>query len=529
MIVDIEHTIGRQSAGRQPAGRHLAGRQSIKIRNNQTVRLQDIPLLAYQEFYDTVSDLLSLAHCHCLNYYAFPYKNKLRFICAIANDHERSIEVLSHETENSKDAHLQALTAKHYAMHCYEREITENFGVIFTHHPWLKPIRYPHDRANKNSAVNDYPFYSIESDQLHEVGVGPVHAGVIEPGHFRFICNGEMVLHLEIQLGWQHRGIESLFLQKKKLLERTTLAENIAGDSAVAHNLAFVSLMESLGDLPAKNDKRLGYERALALELERIGVHVGDLSAMCTDVAFQLGSAVFGALRTPIINYTQFWCGNRFGKGFLRTGGTNYPINEKLINKLQFLFDDFTTKFNEISVYTFNLPSVLSRFENCGTVTMKQAQLIGAVGMVARTSGLVRDVRHTHPFASFVDIPYKPAVLTTGDVHARGVLRKMEIEKSTLYIQTLKQNVLNLPEPSKPVYKVNLAPESFAISLVEGWRGEICHCAITDEKGELAHYKVKEPSLHNWLGLALALRNTEISDFPINNKSFDLSYCGYDL
>ncbi|TAH20750.1 MAG: NADH dehydrogenase subunit [Cytophagales bacterium] len=502
---------------------------TIKIRNNETISLHNIPLLPYHKFYDTASALLGQAHYHCVNYYGFPYKNSLHLICAVANDHDRTIEIFSCQIANESGIHLESLTAKHYAMHCYEREIAENFGVVFTNHPWLKPIRYPHDRANKSDTINTYPFYSIAGDQIHEVGVGPVHAGVIEPGHFRFICNGEMVLHLEIQLGWQHRGIEHLFLKKKKLLERTTLAENITGDTAVGHNLAFVSLMESLGNLPARYDKKLGYERALALEMERIGIHVGDLSAMCTDVAFQLGSAVFGALRTPIINYTQLWCGNRFGKGFLRTGGTNYPINEKLISKLQFLFDDFTTKFNEISVYTFNLPSVLSRFEGCGTVTLKQVKLIGAVGMVARMAGMVRDIRHTHPFASYTDIPYKPAVLTTGDVYARGVLRKMEIEKSTLYIQTLKQNVMSLPESPKPVYKVNLAPESFAISLVEGWRGEICHCAITDEDGELAHYKVKEPSLHNWLGLALALRNTEISDFPINNKSFDLSYCGYDL
>ena len=128
----------------------------------------------------------------------------------------------------------------------FEREIHENFGIAYTDHPWLKPVRFPFNRFNKNTTVADYPFFTIESEELHEVGVGPIHAGIIEPGHFRFICNGEQILHLEIQLGYQHRGIEQLFLEKKKLLQRITLAENIAGDSVVGHTVAFVNLWESL-------------------------------------------------------------------------------------------------------------------------------------------------------------------------------------------------------------------------------------------------------------------------------------------
>ena len=149
----------------------------------------------------------------------------------------------------------------------------------------------------KNSRLPIIPFFKIESEELHEVGVGPIHAGIIEPGHFRFICNGEQILHLEIQLGYQHRGIEQLFLEKKKLLQRITLAENIAGDSVAGHTVAFVNLWESLCNY--QPDRDLQFARTLALELERMAIHTGDLSAMCTDVAYQLGSAVFGRLRTP--------------------------------------------------------------------------------------------------------------------------------------------------------------------------------------------------------------------------------------
>lgn len=497
------------------------------IRNNETVLIADIPTLPYKKFAQAVSDLLENQYKRCVAYYGYPQGNKLKFICAIADDSHHHIELLSFEL-NLKDRHeLPAISEKHYAMHAYEREIAENWQISFQGHPWLKPIRYPFNRSNPKKTIANYPFFQIESDQLHEVGVGPIHAGVIEPGHFRFICNGEQVLHLEIQLGFQHRGIEHLMVEKRKLLQRTTLAENITGDTTIGHNLAFVSLMETLGGIEVS--ERLQMERAVALEIERMAIHVGDLSAMFTDIAYQLGSAVLGALRTPLINYMQLWCGNRFGKSLIRTGGSYYPLHDKLIDKLNKTLEDFIFRFQEMTVVAFNMPSVLSRFENIGTVTTKQMQKIGAVGMVARMVGLPRDIRYSHPFGAFKENPYKPAMVQGGDVHARGVLRKIEIEKSILLAQTFMQDINKLPPAKKPVLATSLKPNSFAISMTEGWRGEIVHCATTDENGEISHYKIKDPSFHNWLALALALRNNEISDFPINNKSFDLSYCGFDL
>lgn len=499
----------------------------MTIRNNETAAIAEIPTFPYKKFAQTVSEMLDNQYNRCVAYYGYPSNSKLKFICAIADDSKHSIDLLSFEL-NARDRHeLPSISEKHYAMHGYEREIAENWNVSFSGHPWLKPMRYAFNRSNQKKTIANYPFYQIASDQLHEVGVGPIHAGVIEPGHFRFICNGEKVLHLEIQLGFQHRGIENLFLEKKKLLQRTTLAENIAGDTTIGHNLAFVSLMETLAGIEVS--ERLQMERAVALELERIAIHVGDLSAMFTDIAYQLGSSVLGALRTPVINYTQLWCGNRFGKSLIRTAGTHYPLHDKLIERLNKLFEDFIPRFQEMNVMAFNMPSVLSRFENIGTNSVKQMLKIGAVGMPARMVGLPRDIRYSHPFGAFKEIPYKPAFAQGGDVNARGVLRKIEIEKSMLLVQTFTQDINKLPPPPKPVLSVNLKPNTFAISMTEGWRGEIVHCAVTDEHGELAHYKVKDPSFHNWLALALALRNQEISDFPINNKSFDLSYCGFDL
>jgi Ni,Fe-hydrogenase III large subunit len=497
------------------------------IRNNETVNIVDIPTLPYKKFAQTVSDLLNDHFKRCVAYYGYPQGTKLKFICAIADDNHHNIELLSFEL-NLKDKHeLPAISENHYAMHGYEREIAEQWQINFSNHPWLKPIRYSFNRQNQKKIIANYPFYQMDSDQLHEVGVGPIHAGVIEPGHFRFICNGEKVLHLEIQLGFQHRGIESLMVEKKKLLQRTTLAENIAGDTTIGHTLAFVSLIESLGSIEVP--ERLQLERGVALELERMAIHVGGLSAMFTDIGYQLGSNVLGVLRTPLINYMQLWCGNRFGKSLLRTGGSHYPLHDKLIEKLNKVLEDFIFRFQEMTVLAFSMPSVLSRFENIGVVTANQMKKIGAVGMAARMVGLPLDVRYSQPFGIFKTIPYKPAFVQGGDVNARGVLRKIEIEKSLLLAQTFMQDINKLPPPPKPVLSQTLKPNSFAISMTEGWRGEIVHSATTNDNGEISYYKIKDPSFHNWLALALALRNNEISDFPINNKSFDLSYCGHDL
>lgn len=504
------------------------------VSNTEPIPINQIPVLSYANFYQEVCNLLKPEENHCVCYYAFPYQGKLKFICAIANDLSSKIDLISHELAADADHALISLTQRYLAMHIFEREIYENHGIEFKGHPWLKPVRYAFDRAEKEKYLQNYPFYKIDSPDLHEVGVGPIHAGVIEPGHFRFLCDGETVLHLEIQLGYQHRGIEHLFLHKKKLLQRTVLAESITSDSTIAHTLAFVQGLEALSQIEISQEMQI--LRALALELERIGIHVGDLSAMCTDIAYQLGAAVFGALRTPVINFFQLWCGNRFGKGLLRVGYNPYPFTEELQARLTKMLAEFEVKYVEMADECFALPSVQSRFERTGEVTQEQMLSIGAVGMSARITGLYRDVRYSHPFAYFKTLKYTPETTYTGDVWARGMLRHQEIIASIGYIRTLLELLGNMKQADSfnAVKNPNILPkkpaaDTFIISLTEGWRGEICHAVATDEQGEILHYKVKDPSMHNWLALALAVRNNEISDFPICNKSFDLSYCGHDL
>ncbi|MDP4209828.1 MAG: NADH-quinone oxidoreductase subunit C [Bacteroidota bacterium] len=499
-----------------------------KIKNNGIIPIAEIPVLEYPAFADEVSHLLDSSACHCVNYYAVPFNNRLQYFCFIANDETNDICILSHQTENSPEVKLESLAKKHFALHIFEREIHENFGIQFDGHPWLKPVRYPFNRADKNQVPDNYPFYRIESEELHEVGVGPIHAGVIEPGHFRFICDGEKVLHLEIHLGYQHRGVEQLFIKKNSTLQRCILAESIAGDSVIGHSMAYAGLMESLSGKQA-ND-RLSIERVVAMELERIAIHIGDTSALSTDVAYQFGQVVNEALRTLVINTTQLWCGNRFGKGLIRPFGTHYPIDAMLADKMLATLKDVGERYLQITDRIYNLTSVLDRFETVGEITRKQAEKIGAVGMAARTTGLKRDIRHSHPFAGYHHIAYEPVLLTTGDVLARGFLRKLEVEQSLDLVNKLLERIKLIDIPSeKPIFDLKLQPSQLGISLTEGWRGEICHSAVTNEQGEIIHYKVKDPSMHNWMALALAVRNQEISDFPICNKSFNLSYCGHDL
>jgi len=497
----------------------------ISINNNQPIALIDIPVLSYDEFLKcNIEMLIDKSEMHCVNYFGYKINEDIKLICCIADDTMQQINVSSAIVDTKTT--YSSFTFQNHNFEKFEREIHENFGIIFSDHPWLKPLRYAHNRINKNKKIENYPFYKVDSEELHEVGVGPIHAGIIEPGHFRFICNGEQIMHLEIQLGYQHRGVEQLFIEKKKLLERTTLAENITGDTTVGHTTAFVNLWESLcGFTP---DYSLDYARTLALEIERIAIHTGDLAAVCADIAYQLGNSVYGRLRTPMVNFLQEWGGNRLAKGLIRAGKMNYPFTKELATRLTEIFAAYEPDFNEMTDKLFKLPSALSRMEKTGVVTNKEVLEIGTVGPSARMSGLSRDIRSSHPFNLYGSkIMHEPVIKHHGDVYSRVQIRKEEIWQSIAYIKEL---ISDVPEFKKPE-NITFVPASdkFVLSLVEGWRGEICHCAITDNSGNLIVYKIKDPSHHNWMALAQSVRNNDISDFPICNKSFNLSYSGHDL
>jgi Ni,Fe-hydrogenase III large subunit/NADH:ubiquinone oxidoreductase subunit C len=498
------------------------------IYNPGIVALSDIPVMDYKDFMYQTIRLIKKESCHCVNYFTQKGEGIINFYILIANDDSHKILVYSHR-QKSDIKSLDSVSKECFQLHVFEREIYENTGIIFEGHPWLKPVRYPFDRNDKSSGLSEYPFYRIASEEIHEAGVGPIHAGIIEPGHFRFQCYGEIILHLEIQLGYQHRGIETLFISKESLLQRSVLAESIAGDTAIGHGLAFAQLAETIAGV--ESDGKLEIDRIIALEMERIAVHIGDTASLCGDVAYQLGQVSCEALRTIVINTMQDWCGNRFGKGLIRPGGTNYPLNNTTSSLIAERMAEVHRRFMEITDMIYNDSGILARFENTGTVSARQASLSGAVGMAARTSGISRDIRKSHPFQAYKGYVYKPALLDQGDVYARALIRKTEIELSFSVINELITKIEHLTDShiAKPCYSMKFSPGMLCTSLVEGWRGEICHVMVTDYKGKIDVYKIKDPSFHNWHLLALAVREQEISDFPVCNKSFSLSYCGNDL
>jgi Ni,Fe-hydrogenase III large subunit len=487
----------------------------LEFKNLQAVSLADIPRVTPGEFRRTMVEDAAAGRRVVL-YFGDRDPDAVSLYAVLADDDRSRLSVVS--TIFKPGEKSLSITPDVPAFHLFEREFYEEFGVMPEGHPWLKPVR-------RGGAGISAPFFRMDGEEVHEVGVGPIHAGVIEPGHFRFSCQGEDVHHLEIQLGFQHRGVEELFLRRRdhpKFLLR--LAESIAGDSVLGHVGAYAGLQESLGRIPV--GRRALMIRVIAQELERIGIHLGDLSALAGDVAYLTGNAVYGALRTKVINTTLALCGSRFGRGLIEVGGVRFDVTPDLRKKIRAVVDEIEESSREASEVLFGSGSVLARFEKTGIVFPETALRIGLVGPAARASGLARDVRSDHSVGGYAYFPVHKMTLTSGDVFARAYIRSVEIGQSA---RMIREQLDALPEGDLIRGSADRSPETLVVSLVEGWRGEIAHAAITDDEGRLKRYKIKDPSFHNWFGLAMAVRKNGISDFPVCNKSFNLSYCGFDL
>jgi len=423
----------------------------------------------------------------------------------------------------ARGSRYPALTTRHPAAQMPERELWEQTGLVPEGHPWLKPVRFEGARQQR---LDEYPFFSMRGHEVHEVGVGPVHASVIEPGHFRFMCHGEQVHHLEIQLGYQHRGVEAL-LPKRPPLTLTPLVETVAGDSSVAYAWGCAAAIEALAGMhPPAGVERV---RGIALELERIAMHLAGLNGLATDIAFLQGSATYGRLRTAIINATMRICGSRFGRGWLRPGGVRHGIGEERRRDLRATLSAFAKDLAEVNALVLGARSVRSRLQGIGIVGQHAAQDIGLVGLAARASGLATDSRAELPGRIHGSHPIQPQAEPGGDCWARMRVRMREIDESLRWLLALLDDPAVDLAAEDPLPLGTLQAEHLCISLREGFRGPVLQAWETDAAGGLLHVKLQDPSLFNWFGLALAVRDNEISDFPICNKSFDLSYCGHDL
>lgn len=268
------------------------------------VAIKDIPVVEYVDLYNDLKERMNDVRYHVGHYFAVEIEQGLKFYMILLDDKTSEVLVTSFVPDYYAEG-LASLTAIHPQFHPFEREMHELYGIPFDSHPWLKPLRFSHDRRDKSSTMDSYPFYTIEGDELHEVNVGPIHAGIIEPGAFRFICDGEQVLHLEIALGYQHRGVEGEMVRNQNRLRQTLIAESIAGDTAVGHATAYAEVVEKLAGKQAS--KNLNLERMIAIELERIAMHLADTGALATDIGFQLYQVACEALRTVTINTSQAW------------------------------------------------------------------------------------------------------------------------------------------------------------------------------------------------------------------------------
>ncbi len=501
----------------------------LTLVNGAAAELDDLPRLALGDFRAAVIGARARRQRVSALFGAIRAE-KLGLYAVLADDDAGVLECAWTELDGDQ---FPSMTPECAEVHLFEREIAEQWGVVPQGHPWFKPVRFQRGLRRARDAwgrppgtaplvgVTDY--FQVEGEEIHEVAVGPVHAGVIEPGHFRFQCHGEHVYHLEISLGYQHRGVERRLLggPGKRTIH---YMETLAGDTTIGHTTAYCQIMEALGGRHAT--ARACALRGLALELERLANHTGDLGALGGDVGFLPTASYCGRLRGDFLNMTAVLCGSRFGRGIVRPGGVAFDVETTHVSELRKRLDLAARAVTGAVQLLWTRPSVMARFEETGRISPETATSLGLVGPPARACGLRRDVRKTHPTGIFQLAHIPVSTADTGDVFARAYVRWLEIERSMEYVQSQLGEL-----PRGGVHREVPAPKgaSFAVSLVEGWRGEICHVAMTDERGRFSAYKVVDPSFHNWMGLALALRDQQISDFPLCNKSFNLSYCGHDL
>jgi len=504
----------------------------IKIKNNTKVNLNDIPTLDIDDLRNEIISLVTIDKMRPIAFFGKDWgRGQVKLFVTLADDGQNKPAAASDKEGGfyiaSSIFHAgiksyECLTNIIPSFHNFEREFFEEFKIEPLNHPWLKPLRKMGD------GKTDYPFFKMEGDEIHEVAVGPIHAGIIEPGHFRFMCNGENVYHLEIALGYQHKGVENLMVQAPS----NQLIESIAGDSVIAYSLAYSNIMETVKGISVSNKAQL--IRKMALEMERAAIHIGDLGAISGDIAYLMGASVFGATRTLVINTMLEFSGSRFGRGLITLGGVNFDIEEEKIKRALKTLDKVESDVTRMVKTMLKNSTVMSRLEKTGTISTERAQELGLVGIAARTAGVNLDSRFDYPDKWIKELNFKKEKFEgTGDVNSRFQLRYKEIIDSISMVRKIFEKLKEFKnEPVNSGYEVlskENGKDSFAISVIEGWRGEVVHIAMTDNSGNLTRYKIKDPSFNNWYGLALAVRNNGVSDFPLCNKSFNLSYSGFDL
>ncbi len=439
------------------------------------------------------------------------------------------------------DARVPSIAALSYPAGRFEREVHDMFGIEPVGHPlpqrlvlhghWPQgwhPMR--HDEPvppDFTEDVGSFPFLEVEGTGVYEIPVGPVHAGLIEPGHFRFSVVGETILRMKARLWFVHRGVEKLF-EGEPVEAAIPLAERISGDTAVGHALALLTAIEDAAGLTVDDEARR--VRAVLLELERMYNHVADLGALATDVGFGIAGVHAQRLRERLLRLNRTITGHRLLRGGLFLGGARLLALPSVAE-----IASVASEIEQLADVTLGQTVVLDRFTATAVLTREQAEQLGTLGCVARASGLDADARRDHPIA---DLGPRFEVVTEhgGDVLARYRVRRREAAVSAAVITDLLGELASSGSGASaggpravPAVAERLGPPRSGVGLVEGWRGTICHRVELRPDGRLSRVRIVDPSFLNWPALPVALADTIVPDFPLANKSFNQSYAGNDL
>ncbi len=439
---------------------------------------------------------------------------------------------------NGDDRLFHSITPHIHAAEWYEREIRDMFGLIPVGHPDMRRlVRHEHWPKGTHPlkkdfrwdtvlerAQGEYAFRKIEGEGVFEVPVGPIHAGIIESGHFRFSVAGEPIMQLELRHFWKHRGVEKLF-ERQTLADAVPLAERVSGDTAVGHSLAYCQAVESLLeiDVPA----RARYLRSLFLELERLHNHLGDIGAICNDTAYAVAHAHCSRLKERLMQLNDRLTGSRFLRGVNCVGGLSLDLTDRQMAQVADELDAIEPDFSEVERILFANASLTDRLETTGILTERTAWDHAAIGVVGRASGVDRDIRRDRPFAAYAELQPKVVLYRYGDVRARMRVRMDELHESMRLIRDVRARMPHGPVRTGP--SRTPVPGEWALSAVEGWRGEILYMVMVGEQGQIHRCKVRDPSFVNWPAIQWTVLGNIIPDFPLINKSFNLSYSGNDL
>lgn len=467
----------------------------------------------------------------------------LRLVGILLDPARGGVEVLETPLEEGADGY-PSMTPQVPQAHWFERAIYDFFGPVPHGHPRCKSLilheAWPADwhplrdladgRAmpHADAPRRHYPFLSVKGEGVYEIPVGPIHAGIIEPGHFRFSCLGEVIQNLEIRLGYQHRGVEKR-LTEVPWQHARFIAEAASSDTPVGNALAHAQALEQLLDV---EPPPLGRDlRAMALEIERVASHLGDLGGICNDIGFAGGSAMFACMRGETLELGEKLAGSRFQTAYVTPGGVRQKLDPDLGEKMMAQSADLAKRFEEAIPLLLENPGALERMEGTGVIRPALARDFGLVGPAGRASGARCDARVAFRQEPYGSLALQEPILETGDVLARVRIRAMETRTSLSLIRVLLEQVGSTRggEGHQASLPGALAPNAVGIGIVEAWRGELIHAVFTDARGHIHRYCVKDPSFNNWTGLAIAVRDELVSDFPLCNKSFGLSYSGNDL